>query len=69
MAGEISKSKQKSVIVVDFTGPGQKFTELGRTLADNFSTALAKSNNKYSVIERTQITGALARKGLRAVRS
>jgi TonB family protein len=63
MAGEISKSKQKSVIVVDFTGPGQKFTELGRTLADNFSTALAKSNNKYSVIERTQITGALARKG------
>ncbi len=64
MAAEINKSKQKSVVVVDFTGPGQKFTELGRALADNFSTALAKSNNKFSVIERTQITDALAKKGL-----
>jgi hypothetical protein len=64
MAQEINKSKQKSAIVVDFTGPGQKFTELGRTLADNLSAALAKSSNKFSVSGRTQITEGLASKGL-----
>jgi hypothetical protein len=54
IAQAVTKSKLKSVIVVDFSGPGDKLTELDRTLADRFSTALAKSNGKFSVAERTQ---------------
>lgn len=52
MAQAVAKSKPKSVIVVDFAGPDEKTTELGRTLADRFSAALSKSSGKFSVADR-----------------
>jgi TonB family protein len=60
MAEAIVKSKRKSVIVVDFSGPGEKYTALGQAFADKFSTALNKSSDKFSVAARTQLGEALA---------
>ncbi len=64
LAPALTKSKRESVIVLDFSGPDEKLTELGRLLADNFSTALAKSSDKFSVTDRGEITGSLAKRGL-----
>ena len=64
VASAIAKSKQKSVVVLDFVGPENKSTELGRTLAEKFSTAMARSSRQFSVIERGRITENLANKGL-----
>ena len=60
----IAKSKLKSVVVLDFVGPENKSTELGRTLAEKFSSALAGSSGQFSVVERGRITENLANKGL-----
>lgn len=64
VASAIAKSKQKSIVVLDFVGPNNKFSELGRTLAEKFSADLAKSSYKFSVLERGRITESLAKKGL-----
>jgi hypothetical protein len=64
LAPAITKSTRKSVIVLDFSRPDEKFTEFGRLLADNFSSALAKSSDKFSVNDREKITGSLAKRGL-----
>jgi TonB family protein len=61
MAEAIIKSKRKSVIVVDFSGPGEKSTALGQAFADKFSMALSKSSDKFSVAARGQIGEALAK--------
>ena len=53
-ASAIAKSKQKSVVVLDFIGPENKHTELGRTLADKFSMALTRSGGPFSVTERAE---------------
>jgi TonB family protein len=63
-ASAIAKSKQKSVVVFDFVGPESKHTELGRTLAERLSAALARSSGQLSVIERGRITENLSNKGL-----
>jgi TonB family protein len=60
MAEAIIKSKRKSVIVVDFSGPGEKYTALGQAFADKFSMALSKSSDKFSVAARGQLGEALA---------
>jgi TonB family protein len=60
----IAKSKLKSVVVLDFVGPENKSTELGRTLAEKFSSALAGSSGQFSVVERGRIAESLANKGL-----
>ena len=64
VASAIAKSKQKSVVVLDFVGPENKFTELGRTLAEKFNADLAKSSDRFSVTERGRIAESLATKGL-----
>jgi len=61
MAEAIVKSKRKSVIVLDFSGPGEKYTALGQTLANAFSTALSKSSDKFSVGARGQIGETLTK--------
>lgn len=61
MAEAIVKSKRKSVIVLDFSGPDEKYTGLGQTLADQFSMALSKSSGKFSVAARGQIGETLAK--------
>ena len=39
----IHDSKQKSVVVMDFEGPGESVTKLGLSLADQLSDDLAQS--------------------------
>jgi protein TonB len=64
MARAIAKSRQKSVVVLDFVGPEKISTELGRTLAEKFSADLAKSSDKFLVIGRERIAENLAKKDL-----
>jgi TonB family protein len=59
IANAITHAKQKSVIVLDFSGPDRKITPLGQKLADEFSAALAKSGPKLHVEDRSQIPGAI----------
>lgn len=62
LATSTSASKQKSVIVFDFVGPGDKFTALGTDLADQFSAALAQSANNFTVADRKEILDELQEK-------
>ncbi|MGA9572035.1 MAG: energy transducer TonB [Candidatus Acidiferrales bacterium] len=61
MGEAIAKAKLKSVIVLDFSGPGERDTALGQALAEKFSMALSKSSDKFSVAARGQIGEALAK--------
>jgi Gram-negative bacterial TonB protein C-terminal len=54
MADAIAHSKEKTVIVFDFTGPGNKQTVLGQTLADEFADALTRSSGKFKVEDRSK---------------
>jgi TonB family protein len=64
MAEVLVKAKQKSVIVLDFSGPGEKDTALGQALAQKFSLALSKSSDAFSVAARGEINESLAKKAL-----
>ena len=64
MAEAIVHAKRKSAIVLDFLGPDEKYTALGQALADEFSTALNKSTDKFSVAARGQIGESLAKTGV-----
>jgi len=59
VAESIARSKQGSVIVFDFSGPGARITMLGQKLADDFSAALEKSATVFHVESRTRITDAI----------
>ncbi|MGH9699926.1 MAG: energy transducer TonB [Candidatus Acidiferrales bacterium] len=59
MATSISHSKQKSVIVFDFAGPGDQFTALGKDLAEELRGALAQSGATFTVKDRAEIIDAL----------
>jgi len=61
----VAKAKLKSVIVLDFSGPSEKDTALGQALAEEFSVALSKSSDKFSVAARGEINESLAKKALR----
>ncbi len=62
LAASISAAHQKSVIVFDFVGPGDKFTALGTDLADQFSAALAQSATTFTVADRKEILDTLQKK-------
>lgn len=62
LAASISAANQKSVIVFDFVGPGDKFTALGTDLADQFSAALAQSATTFTVADRKEILDELQKK-------
>jgi TonB family protein len=55
LADAIVNSKQKTVVVFDFSGPDKKVTSLGEKLADDLSTALANSGGGIRVTERPQV--------------
>jgi TonB family protein len=55
LAGAIVDSKQKTVVVFDFSGPDKKVTALGERLADDLSAALANSSGGIRVTERSQV--------------
>jgi TonB family protein len=59
VAGPISKSKMKSIVVVGFSGPGKTVTDLGTILRDEVSDALARQLSDVKVIDRAAIDAML----------
>jgi TonB family protein len=55
LGGAIVASKQKTVCVLDFSGPGDRVSTLGEKLADDLSAALAKSDGRLHMEDRTEI--------------
>ena len=55
-AQALDKAHVKSVVVLDFWGPGLRVTQLGHELADQFSAALsASADSKFRVLDRAQL--------------
>ena len=63
MAGALSHSKQKSVVVFDFLGPST-MDAVGEKLAVDFSEALAKSAHDFRVDDRSRLLEMLKEKSL-----
>jgi hypothetical protein len=59
-ADALAHSKQTSVIVFDFTGPDNRATALGQTLANSFSHSLATSAHGFMVMDRSSVDQTLA---------
>jgi TonB family protein len=59
LAGAISRSKMISVVVVGFSGPGKKVSELGPILRDEVSDSLARQAPSVKVFNRTEISAML----------
>jgi len=55
MGKALTKAKVSSVAIFDFMGPGQRLNQLGRDLADQFSSALANSGGKFQVTDRSAV--------------
>lgn len=56
LARAIIHTKQHSVAVLDFSGPGQEVTALGTQLADQLSDAIANADKHLHVKDRGQVT-------------
>ncbi len=52
MAETFPASRQPSVVVINFRGPGEHFTKLGASLADNFNNDLKNTAIQTAVQER-----------------
>lgn len=59
LVGPISKSKMKSIVVVGFSGPGKRVTDLGTMLRDEVSDSLAKEVPGVKVLSRAEIGAML----------
>jgi TonB family protein len=59
MVGPISKSKMRTIVVVGFSGPGKRVTDLGTMLRDEVSDSLAKEVPTVKVIGRAEISAML----------
>jgi TonB family protein len=59
LVGPISKSKMRTIVVVGFSGPGKRVTELGTMLRDEVSDSLAKEVPTVKVIGRAEIAEML----------
>jgi TonB family protein len=55
LADSIAQAKQKTVAVLDFSGPGDKVTALGEKLANDLSDSMAKSGANIQIEDRTRI--------------
>jgi len=55
LAGAIVHSKQKTVVVLDFSGPDNKITALGERLADDCTVALAKADGQIQIEDRSRV--------------
>ena len=64
MVQAIAHSKQKSVIVFDFSGPDGKLNGLGEYLAGNLNAALAQPARSFLVLDREKISAECAARGL-----
>jgi Gram-negative bacterial TonB protein C-terminal len=54
-AHAVEESKTESVVVLDFVGPDTYVSELGRSMADQFSASLAAAGGKFRVVSRTRL--------------
>lgn len=52
------------IAVFDFVGPGDQFNALGRKLADDFSSALAKAGPNLKVTDRAHVEDAILKDAL-----
>jgi TonB family protein len=59
LVGPISKSKMKTIVVVGFSGPGKRVTDLGTMLRDEVSEELAHEVPGVKVIGRAEISAML----------
>jgi TolB-like protein len=60
LAKKIEEAGKKSIAVVDFNDLQGNITELGRFLAEEFSTALVSSGKGFEVVDRTHLKSILA---------
>jgi TolB-like protein len=60
LARKIEESGKKSIAVVDFNDLQGNITELGRFLAEEFSTALVTTGKGFEVVDRTHLKSILA---------
>ena len=66
MAEKIVKAGRTSVAVVDFTDFKGSVTQLGRFIAEEFSTALAGAGKDFKVVERTHLNSIIKENKLSA---
>jgi TolB-like protein len=59
MADKISKAGRTTVAVVDFTDLEGNVTQLGRFIAEEFSTALAGAGKGFKVVDRTHLNSII----------
>jgi TonB family protein len=62
LSAAIADSNESSVIVFDFAGPDEVTSASERSLADEFSSALARASNGFVVLDRAQIHDGLLAK-------
>ncbi|HUJ32501.1 MAG TPA: energy transducer TonB [Candidatus Acidoferrum sp.] len=55
IAQSLQASRQKKVVVLDFTGPDQEVSALGSKLADDFSLALSQADSSLRVEDRSKM--------------
>jgi TolB-like protein len=60
LAQKIEEAGKKSVAVVDFNDLQGNITELGRFLAEEFSTVLVSTGKGFEVVDRTHLKSILA---------
>jgi TonB family protein len=59
LVGPISKSKMRSIVVVGFSGPGKRVSDLGTMFRDEVSDSLAKEVPGVKVFSRAEIGAML----------
>jgi TonB family protein len=59
VAEELTKTNEKTVIVLDFMGPDKSFTALGQKIADDFNDTLSKTGLGLTVVNRSEILTTL----------
>ncbi len=60
MAESIAHSKNKTILVFDFSGPDRRLGPLGKVLADDFSAALAAANPGFQLQDRSRLKRMIA---------
>lgn len=63
MAQLVSDSKLRSVVVIEFYGPDERFTNLGVTFADRFNDDFRKTTARDALRERSQMRAWIKNKG------
>lgn len=66
MAEKIAEAEKNKVAVVDFTDLQGNVTELGRFIAEEFSSALSKTGKEFTVVDRVHLNVIVKEKKLSA---